>query len=180
MPYGQRPPSASIDEFQAPRSSVAKPLMIGLAIVGAIGILLVALQFFGGEPTASPSPTVASTPSGSPDTLPTAVATSGTTIPFEGNGEGTFEVLSQNWTDNGLVVEIKVSLNPGQGTESFTTYAFNNESMQVVDPTDTTPFTASEDQPYTGSFTFTLPEGKATLVLASGAGRALTALPIRG
>lgn len=180
QPQGSPPQQPSIDSFQAPRSSLGKPILIGVAIVGAIAILLVALQFFGPGTTASPSPTPAVTQSAGATSMPTAAETSGTKIPFEGNGTGTFEVLSQSWSGDSLVVKLRVTLDEGQSTKSFSTYVFNNQSMQVSDPTDTTPFSVTAGQPYEGTFTFNVPKGKTTAVLASGSGRALTALPING
>lgn len=184
QPFGQpaapaEGPTARIQDFQPPRQSKWRPALVIVAVLVVVGLLLAALQFFGPEgsgssPTASPSAAAQDRATASP----APVATGGTSIPFEGNGTGTFEVLDQSWTDDGLSVRFRVTVDEGE--QSFSVYIFNNASMQVADPLDIAPFYASSEQPHEATAVFPVERGPSTLVLASGFGRALTALPIDG
>lgn len=153
-------------------------MVLGASIVAAIVALVLVLQLTGGfsanEPAASPTPS-AEVDQGK---NPRPVATGGTAIPFEGNGTGVFEILSQTWSDTGLSVEYRVTLDEGQGERSFSLYMFTNATLQVADPIDQELITAASGTPFTGTVNFAVDQAVSTLVLASGFGSALTALPI--
>lgn len=167
-----------IDQFEAPRGTNKKTLVLGLAIVAAIVALVLVLQFTGGFSATEPA--VSPTPSGQSDQgrIPEPVATGGTSIPFEGNGTGVFEILSQTWSDQGLKVEYRITLDEGQGERSFSLYMFSNATLEVADPLTPELATAASGRPFTGTVEFAVDQAKSTLVLASGFGAALTALPI--
>ncbi|MGV8846674.1 hypothetical protein [Tessaracoccus sp.] len=151
--------------------------MLGVSIVAAIVALVLVLQLTGGfsanEPAASPTPSAQDQ-----GKSPQPVATGGTAIPFEGNGTGVFEILSQTWSEAGLVVDYRVTLDEGQGERSFSLYMFTNATLEVADPIDQEFITATSGEPFTGSVEFAVDQAAGTLVLASGFGAALTALPI--
>lgn len=181
LPFGQDPQPAhtpGIDQFEPPRRTNRKTLWLGIGIVAAIVALVMMLQFTGGflasEPGASPSPT---TQVGG-EAVPEPAATSGTSIPFEGNGTGVFEILSQTWSDQGLRIEYRITLNEGQGERSFALYMFTNSTLEVADPLNYELATAASGTPFTGTVEFAVDRAKGTLVLASGFGAALAALPI--
>lgn len=175
---GRAPHEPSIEDFREPRRGGPPWWLVAIAVVAAIALVLVTLQVVTGqgEPTTSPSPTP-SAATGESET-PSSSATGGNAIPFEGNGTGVFELLEQDWTPDGLVVRFRVTLDAGQ--QSFGVYMFNNSSMQVSDPLDTTPFDVSAGQPYEGTAMFAVEQGESTLVLTSAFGSAVTALPIKG
>ena len=91
-----------------------------------------------------------------------------------------FEILSQEWTDTGLRVEYRITLNEGQGERSFSLYMFTNDSLEVADPSNYELAVAASGKPFTGTAEFAVVRAQSTLVLASGFGAALTALPIPG
>lgn len=174
QPEGHQPPS--IQDFRAPSGPKTPWWMIAAGVVAAIALVLVALQFVGGEPEVTPSPTPSVQVSG--EEIPGSSATGGNAIPFEGNGTGLFELLNETWDDQGVLIEYRVTLD--QGRESFGFYLFNNETMAVADPMDLTPVVVSAGEPYSGTVRFDVVRATGTLVLTSAYGRALTALPIKG
>ncbi|MDO5735810.1 MAG: hypothetical protein Q4P15_04990 [Propionibacteriaceae bacterium] len=181
QPFGQAPPSSEpprMDQFEPPRTTNFKTLWLGIGIVAAIIVLVLVLQFTGGfsasDPAASPTPTIQMSEGATPE----PVATGGTSIPFEGNGTGVFEILSQTWTDEGVKITYRITLDDGQGERSFSLYMFNNASLQVAEPVNYELATVRTGTPFEGIVEFAVERGDSTLVLASGFGSALTALPI--
>ncbi len=181
QPFGEKaePVQApGIDQFEPPRRTDKKTLWLGIGIVAAIISLVLVLQFTGGftggEPVASPTPSQSQEQSD----IPEPVATGGTSIPFEGNGNGVFEILSQEWTDTGLRVQYRITLDEDQGERSFSLYMFTNTTLEVAEPVTYELATARTGEPFTGTVEFTVERAASTLVLASGFGTALTALPI--
>ena len=181
-PFGQAAAPGRVPDlvqFEAPRQSNRKVLLLGLAIVAAIVALVLVLQFTGGftptTPASSPSPTnvVAS------DEVPEPAATGGTSIPFEGNGTGVFEILKQEWNDEGLTIDYRITLDEGQGERSFSLYMFTDATLEVLDPIDIELATVTPESPFTGTVRFAAEQAKGTLVLSSF-NRALQALPIKG
>lgn len=166
-------------QFEAPPQSNHRVLVLGGAIVAAIVALILILQFTGGfspsTPGESASPSVVPTS----DALPEPAQTSGTSIPFEGNGTGLFEILSQKWDDEGLTIEYRISLDEGQGERSFSLYMFTDATLEVMDPIETEFATVTPTSPFSGTLHFPVEQAKGTLVLSSF-NRALAALPIRG
>ena len=182
QPFGQAPQPTEvpgIDQFEPPRRTNSKTLWLGFGIVAAVVALVLILQFTGGFSPAEPG--ASATPSQSaPDTSPEPVATGGTSIPFEGNGTGVFEILSQTWSEAGLKVEYRITLNEGQGERSFSLYMFTNTTLEGADPINYELATVCSGAPFTGTAEFAVGRAAGTLVLASGFGTALTALPIPG
>lgn len=181
-PFGQaaEPVQApALEEFQPRRQTNKKTLWLGVSIVAAIVALVFVLQFTGGflatDPTASSSPSAES----APEEAPEPVATGGTSIPFEGNGTGVFEILNQQWSADGLTIEYRISLDEGQGERSFSLYMFTNETLEVADPLNYELATVSPGSPFTGTVQFDVEQDKGTLVLSSFS-TALAALPITG
>lgn len=183
QPFGQSagpPPAApDIDQFEPPRQANRKTLWLGIGIVAAIVALVLVLQFMGGftasDPAASPTP---SAQSGEQGSVPEPVATGGTSIPFEGNGKGLFEIVSQEWADGGLRIQYRITLDEDQGERSFALYMFTNATLEVADPVNYELATARSGEPFTGTVEFAVDRAQSTLVLASSFGTALTALPI--
>ncbi len=181
QPFGQvadPAPAPGIDQFEPPRRSNRTTLWLGVSIIAAIVALVLILQFTGGfsgsEPAASPTPPNQTQQEATPE----PVATGGTSIPFEGNGNGVFEILSQEWTDTGLQVQYRITLDANQGERSFSLYMFTNTTLEVADPLNFDLATVTSDEPFTGTVEFAVDRAESTLVLASGFGTALTALPI--
>lgn len=181
QPFGKAPAPETptgIDQFEAPRGANKKTLGLVAGIVAVIVGLVLILQFTGGfsrtEPVTSPTPSSQSEQGRSPE----PVATGGTSIPFEGNGTGVFEILSQTWSDEGLKVEYRITLDEGQGERSFSLYMFTNDTLEVADPVAYELATAASGEPFTGTVEFPVDQAASTLVLASSFGAALTALPI--
>lgn len=183
-PHGQTPgPQPSIEDFRDRRPGSGRKWWIVAALVTVIAVVVVALQFLGGDagdsPGAAGSPTASATTGTSPTPAVSQPATGGaTSIPFEGNGTGTFELLKETWDATGVDIEFRVSVDSGQ--EGFTVFMFNNASMEVADPVLPTEFTVSAGSPHVGSARFEAVRGPGTFVLANWMGRALTALPIKG
>lgn len=182
LPFGQAAepaPAPDLGEFQPPRQTNRKTLWLGGSIVAAIVALVLVLQFTGGfvasDPTASSSPSAET----APEEATEPAATGGTSIPFEGNGTGTFEILRQEWTGDGLTIEYRISLDEGQGERSFSLYMFTNKTLEVADPLNYELATVSPEDPFTGVVQFDVEQDKGTLVLSSFS-TALAALPITG
>ncbi|WP_147454071.1 hypothetical protein [Tessaracoccus antarcticus] len=180
-PFGQPTtpaPAPGIDQFEPPPRFTRKTLGWGVGIVATIVVLVLVLQLTGSftptDPTPSASPSAAVTEGASP----VPAATGGTSIPFEGNGTGLFEILSQEWTDTGLSITYQITLDEGQGERSFSLYMFTNSTLEVADPLNSELAVAASGKPFTGTVEFSVVRAKSTLVLASGFGAALTALPI--
>ena len=73
-----------------------------------------------------------------------------------------------------------------KGPITFSFMAFSNTSTEVVTPTssplspDIRTGTASPAQPVAGYVFFPMARGDATIILASGSGRQMSALPVKG
>lgn len=148
-------------------------LWIVLGAVALIAALILGMQFLGGaaEESTSPAPTVAA---GEP-----SQSRSGNSIPFEGNGDGIFEIVRHQWTDDGLRLRIRVEIEEGE--YMFGLFAFNNESREAYDPMDPYPFSVRAGLPYEADVFFPMPNSDSTIVLATPSGRvALNALPVEG
>lgn len=182
VPFGQesapiQPPD--MRQFEPPRQTNKKTLWLGVSIIAAIVALVLVLQFTGGfsssetSTTASPSTEASSEPSLTP-----AIA-GGTAVPFEGNGTGLFEILSQEWNADGLTISYRISLDEGQGERSFSLYMFTNATLEVADPVNYELATVMSGSPFTGTVQFAVEQAKGTLVLSSFS-TAIAALPITG
>ena len=146
--------------------------LIAVAVVGvSILVILQLLNPSQEQPItgASPTPSFSRIPA-------SAVATSPSRIPFEGNGNGTFEVISHEWTSQGLEVTLRVTLDKGRA--GFSLSAYNNDSMRYVGSENISTFTVDSAHPWQQTVLFATPQGDSTIVLHTQDGYALTALPI--
>ena len=153
----------SIEDFRKPKSGGPPWWLWAIAVLVAAVLLLVVLQIIDPEDSAGP--------------IPGASDPDGTSIPFEGNGDGVFEILDQEWDGNELTVDFQVTVEDGES--SFEVYMFNNESMEVSYATEPAVFKVSSDAPYKGTAKFFVERGRGTFVLTSNWGAPLTALPIQ-
>lgn len=173
---GEPPPtSVSIGQFAPPPNRT--PVLITLAALITLVLVIAGGSYVrslsAGEPSASPSPSP-STPAkpGHPFTTP------------DGQRGGSWEILDSAWTDEGLQLQLRIHSDSGPITFSF--MAFANTSTQVVTPTssprspDIRTGTATPAQSVTGYVFFPMPRGDATIILANGTGRQMSALPVKG
>lgn len=173
QPFGQ--PShqqPSIDELTPPpKSKGTWGVVIG--VVGLIAALLVGAQFFTGGPSETgPSASV----SVDPQATPTQSRT-GNYIPFEGNGDGIFEIVDYQWGEQELRLRIRVEIETGE--YGFAVFAFTNESRESYDPVDPNSFIVRAGEPVERDVTFVMPQADSTIVLTTPSGRvALNALPV--
>ncbi len=178
-PHGQTPgPQPSIEDFGSRRRGPGNRWLLVVGVVFTIALVVVALQFLGGEPGTPPSVAPSPATSSQPGESPATTVGASSSIPFEGNGTGTFELLKETWDETGVDIEFRVTLDSGQ--EGFTVFLFNNASMEVSDPMLPAEFTVTAGAPYHGSARFQIVRGPGTLVLGNWMGRALTALPVKG
>lgn len=145
--------------------------LITLVLVIAGGIYVRSLP--AAEPSAGPAPsrTAAAGP-GHPFTTP------------DGQQGGRWEILDSAWTDEGLQLQLRI--NSDKGSISFSFMAFANASTDLVTPTssprqpDISTGTASPSRSATGYVFFPMARGDATIILANGAGRQMSALLVKG
>ncbi|MDO5677890.1 MAG: hypothetical protein Q4G35_10340 [Propionibacteriaceae bacterium] len=173
QPFGQQaPPPPHYEDLEPPKKSNAA-LFAVLGVIGLVAAIVIAMQFFGGgdsEPTAAPS--VTSTAEPTPERT-------GNYIPFEGNGNGIFEILNHSWEGDQLNMRIRVEVDNGE--YAFAVFAFTNETRVSYDPVDMRAFSASSSEPYEGDVSFIMPNADSTIVLTTPSGRvALNALPVKG
>ncbi len=170
LPFGQaaEPVQApDMRQFEPPKQKDRKTLWLGASIVAAIAALVLVLQFTGGFSSSESSTSPTSSADAEPEASLTPAIVGGTAIPFEGNGTGLFEILSQEWTADGLSVEYRISLDEGQGERSFSLYMFTNDTLEVADPLNYELATVTSGNPFTGTVQFDVQRSKGTLVLSS-------------
>jgi|GEM_PF-414635 len=176
QPFGQQPGGAPQPAWdpEPPKGSPKRVWYVVGAIVIVAAVVL-GMQFLGGPQatsTASPSASVATA-------APTATR-AGNYIPFEGNGDGIFEIVSASW-DGEDQLNLRVRVEVTGGEYSFALFAFTNDTRASYDPVDPGAFSASEDAPFEGDVTFIMPRADSTIVLTTPSGRiALNALPVKG
>ncbi len=177
QPFGAPAPDAShqpqsIENYQAPKGSPGRGLLVGVVALAVVGGLLIGLQHFSSEAKPTPS---ASGPG--PATAASSLGAGKHSIPFEGNGKGTFEVLSSSWGEDEVEVRIRITLDEGQA--SFQVAIFNNQTMQSTDPAAQEPIRVKAGEPVEKTVRFLAPKADYTVVLTNGTGKdALTALPL--
>ncbi|MFV0429845.1 MAG: hypothetical protein ACK5KO_10535 [Arachnia sp.] len=177
QPFGQpatpQGPPPSVEDFQEP-SRNRGPFIMVVVVIAAVLVVVGALQLAGpaDDPKTSASPT-------QPTVYPTVADTSGNSVPYEGHGTGTLELVSSEWGTDGVTVRFRVT--PDDTDErSFTVYAFNNSSLELAEPDDPSAFNVAGPGPYEGSAFFEIPQGDTTFVLASSGGRPLAGLLVSG
>lgn len=172
----QPPPSVSIDQFKPPKNRT--PMLITIVALATLAAVVIGGMYIRNQPlqpTPSPSPSTSQrTPSGPGQQFETP----------NGQQSGTWEILDHEWTDEGLQVQIRITSDGGPITFSF--MAFANGTTEVIDPTsspktpDLRTGTASPARPSTGYVFFPMSRGDATIILATGSGRQMSALPVQG
>ncbi|MCC6497376.1 MAG: hypothetical protein IT193_14080 [Propionibacteriaceae bacterium] len=166
--------SVKIDEFAPPRSRL--PLLITLIV------MLVAGLIWGATLLRPVTPVPAA---GSTATPSQTAAASG--LPFLTPDEryaGRWEILEYRWTDSGLEVEIRISVDRGPFSYSF--LAFENSGVDATSPDPGSqpprfsglPIATGEQE--SGWLFFPLDRGPATIILATAGGNQMSALPVGG
>lgn len=188
----QAPTSLPPELAAPPRSRL--PLLLSLLALAIVGGLLwgVARMGSGPEPqTTRPAPTASIPTEGATAADPTpgrAPATGNLrSIPFANAEEasaGTFEILRDEWTSEGLVLTIRVSLTQGQQRLDF--FALDNgPTARQYDPSSTgNDYLAGQPiragQTLTGRVLFEKERGDTTIFLAGTHGRQVAALKVEG
>lgn len=170
----QPPPSVSINQFAPPPNRT--PLLITVVALVILGLVLAGGMYVNSlpknQPSASPSPS-ATEPTGPGHPFTT---TDGRT--------GRWEILDSTWTSEGL--QLQVAVYSDEGSISFSFLAFSNGPAEVVRPTsspkspDLRIGTATPGAGATGYVFFPMDRGDATIILANGVGRQMSALPVKG
>lgn len=172
QPFGQQQPAPPSYEELAPPKRSNTTLFAVLGVVAVIAAIVLGMQFLGG-----PDPDGVASPAATTSVEPVPERT-GNFIPFEGNGDGVFEILNYSWDGDRLNLRIKVEVEHGE--YAFAVFAFTNETRLSYDPVDMRAFSASEEHPYEGDVTFLMPNADSTIVLTTPSGRvALNALPVK-
>lgn len=166
--------SVKIDEFAPPRSRL--PLLITLIVLLVAGLIWGAtlLRPVAAVPAASASATPSQTPTASG-------------LPFLTPDErysGRWEILEHRWTDSGLEVEIRISVDRGPFSYSF--LAFENSGVDATSPDPGSqppqfsglPIATGAQE--SGWLFFPLDRGPATIILATAGGNQMSALPVSG
>ncbi|MFT3861109.1 hypothetical protein [Micropruina sp.] len=172
---GEAPPaSVSINQFAPPPNRT--PLLVTIVAMVTLVLVIGGGIYLRSQPAAQPSP--------SPSASPTA--STGPGHPFDtptGQQRGRWEILDQTWTDEGLQLQLRIYSD--NGPISFSFVAFANASTQVIAPTssprspDIRTGTATPSKPITGYVFFPMPHEDGTIILATGAGLQMSALPVK-
>ena len=173
-PYQRRP--VDIDAYAPPRRPGGAWWFVGIGVV-LVAAVLVALFW---RPAPSTAPGGTSGPSAS------ATEPAGPGMPFTMPGStashGRWEITDHTWTDNGVVVRVKVTADAGRVSYGF--LAFSNAGDEVYEPVPGAPDpeigsgSLSAGQSIEGHLFLELPHGAATLYLTTAQGRQVSALPI--
>lgn len=176
-PLGQQPlPTDDITRYAPPKQR--GPVLAAVAgLVVLVAVVAVGLFLQRPAPVPGPTPTpTASTPDRS--NLPGQRFT----MPSNADATGRWQVLSQEWTSEGVLVQVRVDCDTETCSYGFT--SFPNTGATSVNPV------ASPRRPElnrgilragenaTGYVFLPLPRGAATLILTTSAGRQISALPI--
>ena len=174
QPFGQPAAAPPPPEQWEPPKQSKKSLWLVLGAVAAIAALVIGLQLF-----SSSSPEAQSSETNGPNFATASPSRTGNYVPFEGNGDGSFEIVSYEWTDVGVDLRIRVDVEHGEF--GFGVFAFTNETRHSYDPVDMRAFTVTAGTPYEADVSFVMPRADSTIVLTTPSGRiALNALPIKG
>ncbi|MFT4216888.1 MAG: hypothetical protein QM619_06845 [Micropruina sp.] len=168
--------SVSINQFAPPpnRTPLLITLVALITLVLVIGGGIYVRSLAGNQPApgASATPTATAAGPGHPFTTP------------DGRRSGRWEILDSTWTDEGLQLQLRIFSDSGSIDFSF--MAFSNASTDLVTPTgsprspDLQTGTSTPGHPATGYVFFPMPKGDATIILANGSGRQMSALPVKG
>lgn len=152
-------------------------LVLGSVLLAGIVLAVVALRpaptSASDTSTPTPRPTLASTGPGLPFTMP-----------GDSGASGRWEVLTEQWTSEGVQLQVRISCD--SRTISYGFIAFSNASAEVYEPEpagrrpELTTGTLHAGESVTGWLFLPLPPGDATLILTTSAGNQISALPIDG
>lgn len=172
-PFGEAPPPPPPPEQLRPPRPTGPVVWAVVGIIVVIAALVLGMQFVGGgsqepQPSGSAAPSSGASPS-----------RTGNYIPFEGNGDGIFEIVRHEWTSEGLLIRVRVEIERGE--YQFGLFAFTNETREAFDALNPAPFTVRAGTPYEADVVFPMPQADSTIVLSTPSGAvALNALPVPG
>jgi hypothetical protein len=173
---GQQPPApVSINSFAPPRNRT--PMLVTIVALVALALVIVGGLVFRGAPplptpTPSPTPTVTAAGPGHPFDTP------------DGRYKGRWEITQERWNPDGLHLEVRIFADEGPISFSFT--AFANDSAEIVDPEPSTTQpdlrrgSVRDGGSERGWIYFPMTRGDATIILATAAGRQMSALSVKG
>lgn len=174
-PYQRRP--VDIDAYAPPRRSG------GTWWFGVIGVVLVAVVL---TAVLWRPPLAATVPGSTPAATAPAAEPAGPGMPFTMPGStvshGRWEITGHAWTDQGVVVKVKVTADAGRISYGFV--AFSNSGTDVYEPVPGAPTpeigsgSLAAGQSIEGHLLLALPRGASTLILTTAQGRQVSALPI--
>lgn len=188
-PYGQQPQGTTplgqqgyarvdIDSYKPPRP---RGPIIGVAIAAVVLVAVVLWGILGQGGTPAPQTTPTPTPTAAPaSTLPGMPFT----MPGRTSDFGRWQVVEQEWTNDGL--ELRIQVWADGGTISYDFAAFENNGTRTI---DAAPSTRSPElragvlrSPASADGYVLLPvtRGDTTVILTTSGGRAVSALPVKG
>ena len=174
-PYGRRP--VDINAYAPPkRSGAALWFVLAAVVLAGIVLAVIFMRPAAPDPAASPKPSVTSAEPSGPG-MPF-------TMPDSQRSSGRWEILSQEWTGGGLLLEVQVHADVG--TVSYAFVAFLNSTSGVYEPTEPPlgpPLdrgTLVAGQSESGYVFLPMPRGDTTVILTTRAGQQMSALPITG
>lgn len=164
----QRPETTHIEQFTPPRSPLPWLIMVAAVVIAGLILFTTTLTNRPPAPSASPTPSATST-----------AAASGHAFVSPDGAEGTWEVLESRWNDEG--VEINLRLSVDKGTLGYSFMAFSNDAVEVLEPgpamsspaLDWQPIEAGQER--TGWIYFPSYRADLTLLLTTELGRQISA-----
>lgn len=184
----QQAPRVSIDDFKRPPQGRVGWLVA--AVVAAAALLMWAVMHFTGAPVApptqSPEPLPPAASEASPVPTQPADPAAGSSVEFTNqtdDTEGTFTITSHEWTQQGLLLHVKVTLTKGEQRISF--FALDNNTTRDFTPAAGAPDnldgqSLGTGQTLTGTVLFEKEQGDTTVFLTDSRGRQVTALKVKG
>lgn len=152
-------------------------LVLGAVLLAGIVLATLVLRPGPAAPAATPSPA-----------RPTVATSAGPGLPFtmpgDSRAQGRWEVLTTEWTPEGVLLQVTVSCDARTVTYGF--IAFSNATSEVYEPGPTArrpqlqTGTLGPGESITGWLFLPLPQGDATLILTTSAGHQVSALPVDG
>ncbi len=167
----QRPDATHIEQFTPPRSPLPWLIMVGAVVVAALILFTATLSNRPPEPSPSPGPST---------TSPESTASGYPFVTPDGQVAGHWEVVETRWNDEGVEVNLRLAVD--KGTLWYTFMAFSNDAAEVLEPGPPMSSPAlgwepiEEGEERTGWLFFPTYRADLTLLLATDAGRQISAL----